>query len=392
MANGNGISMESSISNNFYDDVKLSANNDTFLFVSGCGTIIFGGNVMENDDIPESVSAKLLYVISSDKQVVSFGKNGNFTIYTRIGYNGTTSFTYHICDVNDESNFDEATAYIQIKSDFDCDGIFDEQDLDDDNDGIPDSAEGNGLVDTDDDGIPDSFDIDDDNDGIPDVREWQQENNYILPTGVDANHNGWDDVYERMFVNTNFQAVDTDNDGIPDFRDEDSDNDEISDYIEATDSNNDGKADISFTNFDQDYDGLDDAFDIVKMWHQECNSTGSNVPLPDHDNNGVSDFREKLNLAGKSNDEKNKVLTYDTSPIKFTNPTYGLISIQIQDYSSDYDSYIKIFNINGEKIVDTSVTDRVVNIDLSSYHSGIYIVKLTSSHFSFSKKLILRNL
>ncbi len=44
-------------------------------------------------------------------------------------------------------------------------------DLDDDNDGIPDTEEGNGLVDTDGDGIPDSCDLDSDGDGCPDAVE-----------------------------------------------------------------------------------------------------------------------------------------------------------------------------------------------------------------------------
>ena len=44
-------------------------------------------------------------------------------------------------------------------------------DADDDNDGIPDSVEGNGTIDTDADGIPDSRDLDSDNDGVNDVSE-----------------------------------------------------------------------------------------------------------------------------------------------------------------------------------------------------------------------------
>lgn len=57
--------------------------------------------------------------------------------------------------------------------DTDGDNIPDSRDLDDDNDGIVDILEGNGLVDSDQDRIPDSLDIDSDNDGIPDIVEAQ---------------------------------------------------------------------------------------------------------------------------------------------------------------------------------------------------------------------------
>ena len=294
-----GNSTANTVDNNLFDTRKIVAANDTFDFTSGCGTLGFGGNVINNDFIPEGITAKIQYVICSEKQILSFGKDGKFAYLTDIGYNGTITFRYHICDENDVNNYAEATAYINIKSDFDCDGIFDLQDIDDDNDGIPDLVEGNGDIDSDDDGIPDNYDIDDDNDGIPDVREWQTENDYKLPSGVDANNNGWDDVFEEMTEKSSFSAVDTDNDSIPDYLDDDSDNDEISDFIEATDSNFDSLADFNLLNSDFDNDGLDDVFDNVKLWLQDCNSAGSNVLLPDHDNNGIPDFREILTLKEK---------------------------------------------------------------------------------------------
>lgn len=55
--------------------------------------------------------------------------------------------------------------------DFDDDGIANIVDDDDDNDGILDSMEGNGLLDTDKDGYPDSLDLDSDGDQCFDTRE-----------------------------------------------------------------------------------------------------------------------------------------------------------------------------------------------------------------------------
>jgi gliding motility-associated-like protein len=55
--------------------------------------------------------------------------------------------------------------------DFDDDGIANVVDLDDDNDGILDTLEGNGIIDTDKDGYPDIIDLDSDGDGCFDVLE-----------------------------------------------------------------------------------------------------------------------------------------------------------------------------------------------------------------------------
>ncbi len=109
---------------------------------------------------------------------------------------GTITFTYTVCHNVNTGNCSTAEVTIHILTDTDCDGISDDLDIDDDNDGILDIDEGDGTVDTDGDGIPNSLDIDSDNDGIPDNIEWQTENNYIAPSGIDANANGWDDAYD----------------------------------------------------------------------------------------------------------------------------------------------------------------------------------------------------
>nr|MBS9767434.1 Ig-like domain-containing protein [Flavobacteriaceae bacterium] len=95
--------------------------------------------------------------------------------------------------------------YVIIKGDSDCDGIPDDVDVDDDNDGILDEVEG--LTDADGDGIPDNIDDDPTNPDIGDVD------------GVENN--------------PKLAPRDTDNDGIPDYLDLDSDNDGCSDAVEG---------------------------------------------------------------------------------------------------------------------------------------------------------------
>ncbi len=122
--------------------------------------------------------------------------------------------------------------------DWDLDGVINELDLDSDNDGIPDVTEAGG-VDTDGDGKIDNY-IDVDFDGF-------SQNVDASITGKDLSGNGLD-------------QPDLDGDGIPNYFDLDSDNDGIPDTVEAfgTDSNNNGLID-GYT--DTDSDGFSDNAD-----------------------------------------------------------------------------------------------------------------------------------
>ena len=204
-----------------------------------------------------------------------------------------------MCNKKDRTEVSEATVVIIVENDNDCDGILNAHDLDNDNDGILDIDEGNGFLDSDDDGITDNFDIDSDNDGITDNEEWQKEGNYIAPSEKDSNYNGWDDAYDTELNGIYYKPIDTNINGIPDFIDKDSDGDGTSDNLEAYDSDNNGTIEIIRIYNDIDRDGLDDAFDLISCWSAGCNSTGSNSPLPDLNNNGVRDWRDSEIIVGK---------------------------------------------------------------------------------------------
>jgi gliding motility-associated-like protein len=201
-----------------------------------------------------------------------------------------------------------SASVLLLSGDNDKDGIVDPIDYDDDNDGIPDYLESNvatnqnGLSDdSDGDGIPNNFDIDSDNDGITDNIEAQNESEYIPPSGIDENRNGWDDSYDTFMGGVELIPVDLDLDGVSDFLDLDTDNDGVLDEIEGNDANADGIADILKTGFDEDNDGLDDAYD---NWLLKSNATGSISPLQDTDNDGTRDWRD-------NNDDDDSLLTFD---------------------------------------------------------------------------------
>ncbi|WP_374755141.1 hypothetical protein [Arcicella aurantiaca] len=137
--------------------------------------------------------------------------------------------------------------------DTDGDGIPDNVDIDDDNDGVLDTVEG--TIDTDGDGIPNNRDLDSDNDGINDVRE---------ANGVDTNNDGIADGTPNAQGSPAGGALtppDTDGDGVKDMFDLDSDNDAQSDLVEggsnAIDADKDGVAEGP----DADGDGIVDSVD-----------------------------------------------------------------------------------------------------------------------------------
>ncbi|WP_216597463.1 invasin domain 3-containing protein [Marinagarivorans algicola] len=173
---------------------------------------------------------------------------------------------------------DDAPDTVGTINDPDGDGIASHLDLDDDNDGIPDTAEGNGTVDSDGDGIPDSRDLDSDNDGIADVLEaninvQDLDGNGLVDDFVDDNNDGLAD-----FINTAFTPIDSDNDMQPDFRDLDSDNDGLFDLIEAMTNR-------SSENLDKDGDGRIDR--ILRS------GVAANLMTPiDTDKDATPDYRD----------------------------------------------------------------------------------------------------
>jgi VCBS repeat-containing protein len=230
----------------------------------------------------------------SNGQIVQ-NPDGTLTYIPNPNFTGSDSFTYTINDGNGGTA--TTTVTIDVNPDADGDGILDADDLDDDNDAIPDSEEGTG--DTDGDGVPDRFDLDSDNDGISDlnesglspetIAELDTDNDGVIDTPV--GDNGLADAVEttpesgELDLDGDGQPddqLDTDSDNIPDFRDLDSDNDGILDVTEVgnPDTDNNGLVDGE----DGDGDGLIDTVD-------PSSDNPLTVPL-DSDGDGVADHQD----------------------------------------------------------------------------------------------------
>ncbi len=184
------------------------------------------------------------------------------------------------------------------RDDTDQDGLVNLQDLDSDNDGIPDiievggtdadgdaihddmadadgdrtpdsvDADVQGGSDADGDGIVDLADVDENGDGIPDNGSDTDGDGIRNASDPDANGNGLADDLESTSTTSGFVILDFDTDTIPNHLDIDSDNDGLPDLLEAggTDANGDGEVDYptpgnAATMIDTDRDGLSDDVD-----------------------------------------------------------------------------------------------------------------------------------
>lgn len=255
-------------------------------------------DILANDnDIPNSGSITLTdptngTVVLNDNGTPTDPSDDTVTYTPNSSFIGADNFTYLICDT--AGNCSTATVFIVVTDslvlDSDHDGIldsFEDLNLDNDNDPATDPT------DSDFDGYPDYLDIDSDNDGIPDNVEAQSTSGYIAPSGIDANGNGLDDIYEgpgRLGI----FPIDTDGDLLPDYLDEDSDNDNVLDNIEGHDHNQDGIPDVVLIGSDKDDDGLDDGYEGAVAIDIDVNDE-INDPfndLPNTDGDSESDYRD----------------------------------------------------------------------------------------------------
>lgn len=361
------------------------AINDTFTLGVNTGCLEIEGNVLHNDSgsFENGMRASLLKFPPVGNLV--FKSNGSFTFQNKHAFTGEISFRYKVNLIQNPNETSEATVYIIAGNDHDYDNILDIYDIDDDNDGILDEHEGFDL-DSDNDNICNSLDIDSDNDGITDNIEWQTEGKYIEISGIDINENGWDDAYEPQMGGKYYKLTDTDKDGTADFLDRDSDNDRISDCAEGFDFDGDKSPDIFMCNTDSDFDGLDDSYDNVDGWSNKGNSVGSKAILIDSNKNGIRDWRDDEKKFTKGLEE-----FFNEKPFGiFPNPSDGIFKIRFNLENEDIlFNYIKIYNINGELVLNKKNVGMYEEFDLSNFDNGVYLIRLRFDDETHLHKIVI---
>lgn len=210
---------------------------------------------------------------------------------------------FAIGDVGD-SGYDSAILINLISGypDTDNDGIPNDEDIDDDNDGILDVVEDSNAdndnnplsnpTDSDNDGIYNFLDLDSDGDGIPDNIEAQSTLGYITPNFV-YNANGLDTAYEGTGGLT---PINTDNTDEDDYLDTNSDNEGDDDTMEA---------DLTLSGV-IGANGLDNNIDTADNYADVNGNINTATSLPDSDNDynsgGDVDFRDAITFGDNDGD------------------------------------------------------------------------------------------
>jgi hypothetical protein len=156
------------------------------------------------------------------------------------------------------------------------------------------------LLDSDNDGKPNAYDIDSDNDGITDNAEGQATCSNKLPTGTDCDGDGVDDSYDAggcsscLRTSGGITPFDKDGDGTPDYLDLDTDNDGALDIYEghSIPSSNGNVPPINYwiaQMGDADKDGLYDYFDGFNIVSSTSGSYWRNVINNNMGNSGIFD-------------------------------------------------------------------------------------------------------
>jgi hypothetical protein len=60
----------------------------------------------------------------------------------------------------------------------------------------------------------------------------------------------------------------------------------------------------------------------------------------------------------------------------YPNPAKEELFISINNLNSSTTSYLEIYNIAGQKMMDQSITQQATKVDLSSLSKGLYLLKM----------------
>lgn len=233
----------STVSSQFHN-YEMDWNSERIIFrVDGIEHYRYAPEVKNSSTWPYNAEQFLLLNIAIEPTIISnFTQSAMEIDYVRIyaANAGPTDAPIWADEFNTASDID----------DFDSDGIADEIDTDDDNDGVPDALDAfpmnaNESVDTDGDGTGNNADTDDDNDGVADTAD--------------------------SFPLNPAESADTDGDGIGNNADTDDDNDTVLDALdsfpldanESMDTDNDGIGNNADT--DDDGDGVLDSLDSYPL-------------------------------------------------------------------------------------------------------------------------------
>lgn len=74
----------------------------------------------------------------------------------------------------------------------------------------------------------------------------------------------------------------------------------------------------------------------------------------------------------------------------YPNPSGGKFRLEFNNFENSQNSKLEVYGIRGEKIYELSISDAIIEIDLSTRANGIYMLKINDGHNVIAEKKLLK--
>jgi len=320
----------------------------------------------------------------------NYGNKAEITSSDNYDPDSDPGTSFEANDLNDRYLDDdeaELTNVVPIPSNFDNDRLFDIDDIDDDNDGIPDLLESNGIdpdADFDRDGSPvylddndDNFDIGDDDEIVASFFDYDFDN---IPNHLDydADGDGLFDIYEAGIkdveanlngrINGSFLSFGSN--GLYDVLETSTDSGKLSFIILNTDDDDDP----NFLDADDDNDGIP-----TKDENADPNGDGNPDDALDSDKDGFPDYLDSDTSIAPDN---SRIVAVD----EFDEVAPRTASIRLRNSNIQ----VKLFTDRGIEVTpEIQRVGNLVQLDISRLESGVYFLQFKSKGSVEIKRMVI---
>ena len=111
---------------------------------------------------------------------------------------------------------------------------------------------------------------------------------------------------------------------------------------------------------------------------EDFNNLGVAVWIQDMDTKYILQSTEASLVADISENKDKRLLC-------FPNPSSGILNLILPEFTEHYK--IEMYNLIGEKIYETNVSNQKTQLNLGLFQSGIYQIKVYNRNYSFNKKV-----
>lgn len=106
---------------------------------------------------------------------------------------------------------------------------------------------------------------------------------------------------------------------------------------------------------------------------------------------GIGDGAYRIADESSSEEKLNPEALEVSETLIYPNPANSQLTVLVKDVKSNQPSTIQLININGQVVLNKSVTTSKTTLDISRFDNGFYMMKITNGEETTMKKLIIEN-